>query len=35
VLLTNVASPSRLGLDIDQLHNAVAAGTAPSAPFSH
>lgn len=28
VLLTNIASPSRLGLDLDQLHNAVAAGTA-------
>ncbi|MCS5716255.1 beta-lactamase family protein [Herbiconiux sp. CPCC 205716] len=27
VLLTNIASPSRLGLDIDRLHNAVAAGT--------
>ncbi|MET0955759.1 MAG: serine hydrolase domain-containing protein [Cryobacterium sp.] len=35
VLLTNIASPSRLGLDIDQLHNAVAAGTARSSSFSH
>ncbi|MCU1634914.1 MAG: hypothetical protein JWQ68_153 [Cryobacterium sp.] len=26
VLLTNIASPSRLGLDVDQLHNAVTAG---------
>ncbi|RNE56784.1 serine hydrolase domain-containing protein [Cryobacterium tepidiphilum] len=28
VLLTNIASPGRLGLDIDQLHNAVVAGVA-------
>lgn len=27
VLLTNIASPSRLGLDVDRLHNAVVAGT--------
>jgi len=27
VLLTNIASPSRLGLDADQLHNAVVGGT--------
>jgi CubicO group peptidase (beta-lactamase class C family) len=27
VLLTNIASPSRLGLDVDQLHNAVVSGT--------
>lgn len=30
VLLTNIASPSRLGLDVDQLHNAVAGGTPPA-----
>ncbi|TFB67700.1 class A beta-lactamase-related serine hydrolase [Cryobacterium sp. Hz9] len=27
VLLTNIASPSRLGLDSDQLHNAVVGGS--------
>ncbi|GLK17895.1 serine hydrolase domain-containing protein [Herbiconiux flava] len=27
VLLTNIAGPSRLGLDVDRLHNAVVAGT--------
>jgi len=26
VLLTNIASPGRLGVDTDQLHDAVAAG---------
>ncbi|MGY4859411.1 serine hydrolase domain-containing protein [Cryobacterium sp. AP23] len=30
VLLTNIAGPSRLGLDVDELHNAVVAGTAPA-----
>lgn len=30
VLLTNIASPSRLGIDVDQLHNAVVGCSARS-----